>query len=282
MADPMEAGPLPDYERPPLVETILGVQFDRLPGFRNAHLGAFWKSLDTAKWPTVVDAPPLASQFERFTEAARWAKGLQLQVSQDPSSRLQIRNKNDDRMIQVQNGRLHFNWLGESGGTYPRYRDVRDGFRCALQDFVGFVRQEAVGDFLPNQWEVTYLNLFAKGTVWNTVEDWSFFRLLAPIPTIEELVYAENFTGEWHFQLPDERGRLHVSWQHAKKPEPSEEGDEVVRLALTARGPLPAAEDQLQAILEGVDLGRTTIVRSFKSFMGDDANHYWGIKNAGN
>ena len=72
---------LADYENPPVVESVLGVQFERLRGFKNAHLGAFWTTLDKKEWPVVADAPPLPPQFERFTESAKWAKGLQIQFS---------------------------------------------------------------------------------------------------------------------------------------------------------------------------------------------------------
>jgi hypothetical protein len=118
MQDRTEKGPFPDYDSPPVVETILGVQFDRLAGFKNAHLGAFWKAVDAGEWPSVSDAPPLPPQFERFDEGATWGPGVQFQVTQDPSSRLQIKNRDGDRMIQVQSDRLHFNWLGQSGAVY--------------------------------------------------------------------------------------------------------------------------------------------------------------------
>ena len=280
MPDTPKQDSLPDYENPPVAETVLGVQFDRLPGFRNAHLGAFWRSLDTAEWPVVQDVPPLPPQFERFEEAARWAKGAQLQLTQDPACRLQIKNKDGDRMIQVQNCRLHFNWLGETGAGYPRYDKVRDGFDAALRRFVEFVGQENVGDFQPNQWEVTYVNHILKGTVWNTPDDWTFFRLLGPLPTIENLVQGESLNGEWHFQIPDKRGRLHVTWQLAKKADREEQDDEFVRLSLTARGPLSRESENLQTIHDGLELGRATIVRSFRRLMNDEANQYWGLKHA--
>lgn len=279
MVNVTEKGPLPDYERPPVVETILGVQFDRLPGFKNAHLGGFWKTLDTEEWPTVSDAPPLEPEFERFNESARWAKiSAQLTLTQDPFTRLQIKNKDGDRMIQIQNGRLHFNWLGQAGGNYPRYEKVREGFVRALGQFTAFVAQEKLGDFRPNQWEVTYLNHILKGTVWNTPRDWGFLRPLGAVPTVDGLVQGESFAGGWHFVIPDRRGRLHVQWQHGLRPEP--EGQEVIVLTLTARGPLGETEDKLQAVLDGLDLGRETIVRSFKEFMTGAANKYWGLKHA--
>src|SRR5579871_1174368 len=100
---------LPNYSDPPVVETVLGVQFDAFPAMTNGHLGAFWKTLDQAEWPTVSDSPPLNSQFEKFADFDRWGRGLQFQLSQVPVSRLQIRNQSGNRMIQIQNGRLHFN-----------------------------------------------------------------------------------------------------------------------------------------------------------------------------
>ena len=277
MQDRTEKGPTPDYDSPPVVETILGVQFDRLTDFRNAHLGGFWKTLDNAEWPVVLDAPPLPPQFERFTDSARWASGGQLMVTQDPSSRLQIKNKDGDRMIQVQNGRLHFNWLKRAGGTYPRYESVRRSFVGTCERFMDFVIQEEVGDFRPNQWEVTYLNHIAKGTVWNTSNDWGFFQPVSAVPTVEGLVQGESFSGGWKFVIPGQRGRLHIQWQHARKSEPEEQ--EIVVLTFTARGPLGDTDGNLQAVLDGLDLGRETIVRSFKEFMTDTANNHWGLKN---
>lgn len=271
-------GPFPDYEDPPVVETILGVQFNPLSGWRNAHLGAFWKTLNTDDWPNVFDAPPLQLQFERFTESARWAMvGAQLTLTQDLSARLQIKNKEGDRMIQLQNSRLHFNWLGQAGGQYPRYGSIRDGFVWVLQQFIEYVAREKVGDFRPNQWEVTYLNHIPKGTIWNTPNDWGFFLPLGPVPTIEHLVQGESFAGGWHFVIPEQRGRLHVQWQHGRKSDPEEE---VIVLTLTARGPVAGSENSIQAILDGLDLGRETIVRSFVAFTSEAANKYWGLKNA--
>ena len=109
-------------------------------------------------------------------------------------------------MIQIQNGRLHFNWLGTEAGTYPRYETVRDGFAMAFQAFQKFVGQEKVGELRPNQWEITYVNHLSRGSVWNAPSDWGFFRPLAPIPTIPDVVIGESFAGEWHSSFPDNAG----------------------------------------------------------------------------
>ncbi len=273
---------LPDYAEPPLVETVLGVQFDRLPGLTNAHLGAFWRSLDVSTWPIVSDAPLLAPQFERFEEAARWAaKSIQWRVTDDLGCRLQIKNKNNDRMIQLQYDRLHFNWLGQDGKTYPRYHEVRKGFQEVLLEFKKFVDREKLGSFRPNQWEVTYVNHIPKGTVWNSVAEWEFFAPLVAVPTVAGLIEGESFSGEWHFIIPNQHGRLHVRWEHARKSTNGKDSPELVRLTLTARGPVAPVTDQEinSAIFNGLDLGRETIVRSFKQFMSSDSNKYWKLRN---
>jgi hypothetical protein len=77
-----------DYENPPVVETVVGVQFAQLSRMRIAHLGAFWTSLDTGIWPTVADSPLLATQIERFDDQPGWAAGIRLQLTQGPASRL--------------------------------------------------------------------------------------------------------------------------------------------------------------------------------------------------
>jgi len=273
-------GHLPDYENPPVVETILGVQFEPLAGWRNAHLGAFWKTLNPDEWPSLFDVPPLPSQFEQFTEQARWATvGAQLTITQVPSARLQIKNRDGNRMIQVQNGRLHFNWLGEGGGRYPRYERVRTGFGESLERFIEFVAQEKVGDFRPNQWEITYLNHIPRGTVWNTTNDWGFFLPLGAVPTIEHLIQGESFEGGWHFVIPGQRGRLHVQWRHGRKVRPEEE-QEIIVLDFTARGQIAESGNPTEAILDGVDLGRETIVKSFEAFASKAANEHWGLKDA--
>lgn len=269
---------LPNYLRPPVVETILGVQFEPFPDFHNAHLGAFWKMLGD-DWANVVDAPPLEPQFERFETGGTWQRaGVQLRLLEKPTSRLQIKNQSGDRMVQIQNGRLHFNWLGESVKAYPRYDAVREGMRTAIALLEDFAAAEGLGRPRANQWEITYLNHIAKGTVWEAPKDWSFFKPLSGIGSVPATLMLDSFGGEWHLEIPPKQGRLHVEWRHGKQSE--RQGGEVIVLTLTARGPAPEGAEGLQPALAGLDLGRAAIVRSFKEMMSDAANDYWGLENA--
>ena len=63
----MKEEALPSFKNPPVVETVLGVQFERLAGFTNGHLGAFWKSLPDG-WSQVRNANSLDPILERFPD----------------------------------------------------------------------------------------------------------------------------------------------------------------------------------------------------------------------
>jgi uncharacterized protein (TIGR04255 family) len=239
-------------------------------------LGTFWKRLG-AEWPDPVDVPPLSPQFERFGEADAWrAIGFQLRVTQDISSRLQIRNATGDRMLQVQNGRLHYNWLGQAGGAYPRYEKVRPEFDRLLAEFLRFLADESLGEMQPNQWEVTYVNHIPKGTVWNAPDDWAeLFHCLGKFPAHGAPVEMESFGGEWHYLIPPRQGRLHVKFEHGRQAE--QKGAEILVLTLTARGPVQDQGGQKLSLDQGLDLGHETIVTTFRELTSEPAHRYWGL-----
>jgi uncharacterized protein (TIGR04255 family) len=274
---------LPDYDRPPLVETVVGVQFDEIRSLSTAHLAAFWATLDQQAWPTATDAAPLTPQSERFDELSGWAELVEVRVAQQyPGCRVQIKHRNGDRMIQLQKGRFHLNWLGQAGATYPRYEHVRKEFSDHWAMFLHFVSTKDPHAVRPNQWEVTYVNQIPRGTVWTTPRDFVFFRPLGEIPCLPLEIQSESFGGEWHFVIGPQRGRLHVAWQHGRKENegPQDPSQEFILLTFTARGPVASQDDPTAALLEGLDLGRESIVRSFQQLMSDSANQHWGLKNA--
>lgn len=275
-AESMDPGSLPHFERPPVIETVLGVQFDPLSKFRNAHLGAFWKRLGN-EWPNVNDAPPILPQFERFDDAGTWGEvGFHLKLAEDLNVRIQIRNAAGNRMIQVQNGRFHYNWLGADGGKYPQYTEVRPGFDGVWGEFQRFLADESLGEIRPNQWEVTYVNHIPKGPLWESPADWArLFRSPTTLPTSITSANLESFGGEWHYEIRPQLGRLHVQIQHARLSSPT--SPEVLRLTLTARGPIRETESERLSLDEGLNFGRSTVVRTFKELTSDEAHSYWGL-----
>jgi uncharacterized protein (TIGR04255 family) len=266
--------PQPTFDLPPVIETVYSAQFEPLPAFRNAHLGAFWQTLGD-EWPEVADAALLPAQNEYFGQEQIWERlgSLRLAIHQNAAARIQIRNAKKNRMVQVQNGCLIYNWLQLPGERYPRDRAIRPEFDQMLRRFTDFVSAQKLGEVKFNQWEVTYVNHLPINTVWQTPKDWpSLFNGLAqPAAEIEGLS-LESLGGTWRYVIPPNRGRLHVGLQHGRTAE-GPAGVEALIVTLTARGPVSDADGGLAA---GISLGHNAIVGTFARMMSDKARGQWG------
>jgi len=139
------SNPLPSFEKPPVVETVLGIQFNPLPNLTVAHLGAFWKPF-SAEYPIVREAATIKQQFERFGPEQIWNPTVpRFRVSNEPPIRLLLQTEKKDQMIQLQNGRLHYNWVKTEGDDpYPRYTNVRKQFDIWLERFREFLDQNSL------------------------------------------------------------------------------------------------------------------------------------------
>jgi uncharacterized protein (TIGR04255 family) len=260
--------PLPKFDSPPVVETVLSAQFDPIPQFNEAHGGWFWKKCLPPEWKRTAIAPRLEDQFERFGEAKLWGPESLLMIRAPGGERIQIFGSDDERMIQIQNTRFLYNWRKQSA-AYPSYEKLHPEFMNCFQSFTQFVKQECSVELTVNQWEVTYVNHILKGDLWETPEDWTgIFPWFAP-PTIDTKPQPDDFQGEWSMRIGENLGRLHISLKHVRIG--SITGREALALQLTARGPLHEGVD-LEA---GLNIGHECIVRSFTSMTDKSAHEYW-------
>ena len=182
-------------------------------------------------------------------------------------------------MIQVQNRRLHYNWVRQGGAEYPRYEEnIRPEFDDMWKRFVAFLLDRGLDAPVPNQWEVTYVNHFPRNTVWSAPSDWSrpFRGSLAPLADMNGTILA-SVRAYWRYEIQPQRGRLHVEVTHGfVGNEPPK--NETLIVKLTARGPVNKERDADSAINEGLNLGHDTIVQGFRDMTSDEAHKYWGIQ----
>lgn len=270
----MSEFPQPVFQKPPVVETVYGVQFDPLSEFRNGHLGAFWCMLGP-EWPHVADTALLPPARELFGDERLWAPvGLfRVALKDDEASRIQIRNEGRDRMVQIQNGRFVYNWIGAKNQTYPGAVIIRPEFDRMFARFQEFLKDRKLGPLKPNQWEVTYVNHFIRGTVWQTPRDWPAIfgdKLVRPPESLDPLE-LESVGGAWRYTIPENQGRLHVEVVHGRTG--FELGsEEAIILKLTARGPIPKSG----GLDAGLQLGHDVVVSSFKRLHSEAARQHWG------
>jgi uncharacterized protein (TIGR04255 family) len=256
-----------------VVELVLGVQFDRLP-LSAGHFGLFWSELGREEWVKPSDGPPLDEQFEQFDQP-RWVLplGVQLRLSPaDGPGRFLLGHRDESRLFQLQANRLHLNWRRRDG-VYPSYGKLVGEFEDLLGRFSHFARVQGLGEVRPNQWELTYIDSFPRGELWDAPADWSkllpglFGKLFAD----QDLGLAlEHRAAEWAFEIHPRKGRLHVaanvgSWGPGK--------DASLLLHMTARGPVASG------VRAGLDVGHDAAVGAFVRVLSEDAITRFGRRS---
>jgi uncharacterized protein (TIGR04255 family) len=274
------ASGLPEYDSPPVVETVLSAQFARLASFTLAHAGWFWKSYLDETWTSVVETSRINDVFETFGDQRAWTQqSIQLiPIGQEGATlRLQIARNDEERMIQVQDSRFIQNWRKRETG-YPSYRKLLPEFRKNFESFQKFASDAKFGTIDVNQWEITYVNLLYRGELWESPGDWQ--ALLpwfgSPPKGLQggQQVLEGFANGEWRFVLGDNVGRLSVALSHVKIGSPA--GKEALSLQLSARGPIQPSKGI--DLYTGLDFGHEAIVKAFTAMTSEKAHKFWKRK----
>jgi uncharacterized protein (TIGR04255 family) len=261
---------LPDFAKPPVVETVLDVGFVPLAGWGIPHFGLFWQSIRD-EYPTFKDQPPVLLQRERFGTKLNQPLNQAIEILNiQPEARCWFEEKGGARLIQVQHDRFIHNWRKtEEQQEYPRYENViRPAFGKEWDRFCSFLDQQGIGSPEIQQCEVQYVNhIDFEG--WKSFTDlidafetWPGGHGFLPIP--------EGTSFNTSYLIPDHAGRLRIVAQPAVR---HLDGKTVIQLTLIARGqPKSSHRD---AILEWFDLGRQWIVRGFAEFTSTKMHQIW-------
>ena len=260
----------PKFERPPIVELAVGVQFAPLTEFSSAHVGVFWHECLGNDWKKATDAPPLADQFELFGEQKRWrVPGLELRLDPVGTPRVQIANDSGDCLIQIQSTRFLYNWRKRET-HYPSFEEVRDQFERHFQAFSAFAARVPLGKLVPNQWELTYVDSVPQGDLWQSVVDCQDVFPCLRLPAFSSRVLTESVAIEYQLEIAPKRGRLHIGvgiGRNGGDPTPT------ILLQFTARGPIGKDPSDLR---NGLEAGHTAALEAFLAMASDKAKHHWG------
>lgn len=265
--------PLPDYERPPVIEVVCGIQFKPLANFQATAFGLFWQTIRD-EYIQAQDMPPLPQIIEQFGPVIK-AGQPQVEILDAPLlPRMFFLHKTPSWLIQLQSDRFLHNWRKEKDDdVYPRYPVVFDKFWKAWERFIKFCIDENLQEPSVNQLEITYINHIPVDQGWKTLADlgkvfpdvgWRCGDRFLPPP---EAINLRLF-----FTLPESQGRLHVSLKHAVRVA---DNQHVLLCELTVRG-MPNSNDT-PAIKAWFDLGREWIVRGFADLVDEKTQkEQWG------
>ena len=242
---------LPDYKSPPVIEVVCGISYKTIEKFKGPHLGLFWQKV-RRKFP--------------ICEHAQRLEFVPSQIDfKDYLPRMWFINKDKNKLIQLQNDKLFFNWRKmQKDEAYPRYKTIIKDFNINLKIFNEFLEEEKLGSVKPEKCELTYINHIPKGEGWNSLDDinkvfrdftWSSNKRFLPSPV--------GIGGQVLFALPEDKGRLNITLQHGER---KIDKQPMLILQITATG--LGANKSNDAVWEWFETAHEWIVCGFKDLTG--------------
>ncbi len=257
---------LPDYDRPPVSEVVLGVQFlpIRLRAIDLAPLRELWDS----SYPTIEEHPPL----DPAIDSPELARGPRVTFGPAPMMRYWWISGDGRRLIQVQSDRFLVNWRRDQAeDEYPRYPAIRASFDTHFEQFRTFAEGIHGSALTLTQCEVTYVNdLTLAGPL---PEDLSAVVRFWADPQGHHLGRPLQAQAAQVFDIPAHPGaaRMYVGYNGILRPD----GTPSQALTLTVRGAPP--DGHPSSALPFLDAARAHIVTSFRELCSDPMNQRWGL-----
>lgn len=262
---------LRDFSDPPVIETVISVQFPPITGFTLAHVGLYWQ-LIRKEFIGVECREPLG----HIKEGSSGQKGktrVELKMLPEPPVRFWFRDEKGNQLIQLQKDRFVHNWQKVSGEEiYPRYESVLSKFESEWVRFGEFLKAEKLPAPEVDQCEVTYVNHIEYEKGWKgfgelskVIACWSGELSEGFLPPPEKVNL--NVT----YLLPEKQGRLYISMQPVIR---ARDAKEVLQLNLIARGAPATSENE--DVFHWLDLGRQWVVEGFTDFTTKGMHSVWG------
>jgi len=260
-------GQLPAYDRPPVIEVALAIQFESAIGYRSVDLARIaepWRDM----LPNVSERPQLAPIA---VEPDRPAVALELS-DETETPRLWLQNSDGSQLLQLQQDRLVVNWRKLPKDTpYPHYATIRAFLVEAWKRLSRVVEQIDLTLPAPSISEVLYVNRPEAGEGCDSPDGMS--AIVAPWTGSmnDDFLPAPSGAGFFtRFELPDGRGWLAIEGQSGQ----SGDGRWITGLNLVSRG--RASSPDLDGALDFMDLAHEWIVRGFTCITTAEAHERWG------
>jgi uncharacterized protein (TIGR04255 family) len=248
-------GPLPQYKKPPVVETAIAVEFAPLPGWSILNYGTMWEEF-RVDYPAYEVQPFAAPNPNMLPQLVNFA---------DPPLRCFFINGEGSQLVQSRAGAFVKNWRARPGNEeYPRYQAIRPSFVRDLEIFRAYLNLNGFPPLEVWKCEVTYINHLFQGRDWTGEASLSsVFPTICPIANRGLLGNPTNVTYAAAYEMPNNDGSLRIEMV----PGLSSDGRQLIQLSITAAGAPKSSETE--DIMEWMDKGRYAVVKSFSEFTSD-------------
>lgn len=266
--DPDAPDLLPSFSQPPVVEVVLGFEFQPIAEFgaiKLAQLAATWKD----RYPRVQELPPLPMNPPIGTPDQFPAMFVNIGA---PAIRLWLFGPADDsQLLQIQRDRLILNWRRASDDPYPHYDTLRPQFAQALTDLTRFVREQDLGGIQASAVEVSYVNeATAVGG------ESSLGGILRGVATADHHLGAP--AASRFMQAHDARSPHDIPATLTLTADLPGRAPDSTLITLTYRGALPLDATQ-EDVMATMDVGHRDVVVGFAESTTDRMHQVWGRRS---
>ena len=265
---------LSEFDHPPLIETVLGIEFPPIAGWGIVHFGLFWQTIrgDYPRWEVQPAIPPTS---DATLENRGAVPSIILQLGSPPPLRCWFIDDSGTRLIQVQADRLIANWRrgGKAGDSaYPRYEQILSGLEKAWSCFETFLDSEQLPRPKPIRFELSYINHLVRGEEWQSLDELPLiFRGLRELDLSAGSKSPKELDFHAAYPSANEQDSLHVSIKNVFR---LVDAREALQFALSIRG----SSDTTSTIDPSAWLDRAhdQIVKAFTALTTDAMHQRWG------
>jgi uncharacterized protein (TIGR04255 family) len=259
------------FTNPPLNESVFGIWFDHVQGFRAPHYGLFWSKI-REQFQSCSDTAPLAPPPGQMVKMEF--------TDIPPLPRVWFSNDETNSLLQIQPDRFLYNWRRLAGEKdYIGYPSCKDNFLKNLLIFEEFLKEEGLSESLSvRQCELTYINQAEQAPLWSSADQvGKIFPILNSTnwPENTGLPFPENFNCQFRTTLPNDYGHISAKLVTAQR---QEDHQKIFQLVLTVSGPSPEAS--ISNISDWYDAAHEHILNAFSGLTSEEARlQHWGQKD---
>lgn len=265
----------PKFDRPPLIEQAITVVFDDLAGFSIGDFGRFWVTIEN-EFPECGQAAPLATAIEQLGDIPGQHE-IRLVTQGEALPRCLYRHPSSGEALQIQNNRFTFNWAKFGDAPYPHSERTVQRFVELFRKFEEYLTTRGLGPIMPNQCEITNVNVVPVAEFGRTYADAPTAIILPSFAPEGGLLETEAYILNMHYLIagPESpQGRLHVALSpviHRDDLTPA------YKLEITARSGQGSAT--LNHVLEFFDTARSAINAAFLAHTSREMWEKWGKRH---
>lgn len=255
---------------PPIIELAIGVQFTTERPADSSKLILFWEKHLRPQYPNCSEEPTIDDVFEKFGNGENWTvPTLQLRFEERPKLRYQFSNPDTGRIVQLQSTRMMANWVKQAS-DYPRYSTIHADLKSIYQRWLDYAAANNVGEVVPNQWELCYVNHILPCELWPSPSDWHrISQLFASEVGGFQPLELEDRSFQWRLLMPERTGRITLTAQQVR----TKQGGSALQLTILARGPATNIDEAHNRL----DNAHDFILALFDRLATEEAKSHWGI-----